>query len=247
MSSKIFRGTYEELKDKVKATGISGEWRELANTQKQYKADNGAIFNWWESSKTIFFQGKDEGVDEFKAIFNSDNVAKVSTPVATKVVPQSDKKTQIFIVHGHDEQTLEQLEFILTKLGLAPYILKDNDGRSRTLIEALEQQIQNKNTAFGIILMTPDDYGYSKNEREEKRQHRARQNVILEMGMIMASLGRDKMVIIRKGAVEYPSDIGSMIRLDFDEHVKEVAFKLARQMQGAEIEIQEDLIAEAST
>ncbi len=237
-----FEGTYQELQDKVNATGISGMWRELEDDKKQYIAKNGAKISWWERKKTISFQGKAAGVTEFKAIFNSDNVAKVSTPVATKVAPQSDKKPQIFIVHGHDDQALEQLEFILTKLELDPYILKDNDGRSRTLIEALEQQIQNKNTAFGIILMTPDDYGYSKDENEEKRQHRARQNVILEMGMVLASLGRKNMVIIRKGAVEYPSDIGSMIRLDFDKHVKEVAMALVKNIKAAGIPIPDELI-----
>jgi hypothetical protein len=54
-----FKGTYQELKNKVLLTGINGEWKELNNGQKQYGADNGATLNWWESNKTVQFQGTD--------------------------------------------------------------------------------------------------------------------------------------------------------------------------------------------
>lgn len=60
MSKNKFRGTYQELQDKVLLTGINGEWRELNNGQKQYKTEDGATLNWWESSKTIQFQGADD-------------------------------------------------------------------------------------------------------------------------------------------------------------------------------------------
>jgi hypothetical protein len=49
-------GTYAELKDKILLTGVYGEWRDLGNL-KQYRTETGAILNWWESSKTIIFQG----------------------------------------------------------------------------------------------------------------------------------------------------------------------------------------------
>lgn len=60
----------------------------------------------------------------------------------------------------------------------------------------MEQNIY-KEAAFGVVLMTPDDYGYAKGETEADRKPRTRQNVILEMGMVMASLGRERMAILK--------------------------------------------------
>lgn len=55
--------------------------------------------------------------------------------------------------------------------------------------------------------MTPDDYGYPKSKGEEALQPRTRQNVILKPGMVLASLGRDRMAIVKKGALEHPSNV----------------------------------------
>ena len=51
-----FLGTYAALQDEVKLTGIAGEWRDLGN-HKQFRADTGAVLNWWQSTGTISFQG----------------------------------------------------------------------------------------------------------------------------------------------------------------------------------------------
>jgi hypothetical protein len=56
MTKKI-PGTYAELKHLVSLTGIPGVWRDLGN-QKQFCAKNGAIMNWWESTRSVTFQGR---------------------------------------------------------------------------------------------------------------------------------------------------------------------------------------------
>jgi hypothetical protein len=61
-------GNYEELKERVRRTGLRGIWRDLGN-QKQYKAENGAVLNWWESTHTILFQGKEPAAAEFRSEF----------------------------------------------------------------------------------------------------------------------------------------------------------------------------------
>lgn len=241
MASK-FTGSFDELKDKVLITAIDGEWKDLGN-QKQYRAVTGAVLNWWTSSKTIQFQGNKEAAKELEHAFSSavlDTGARTFVPSAP---PSAD--TRIFIVHGHDESSLEQLELILRRLKLDPYILQKNDGQSRTLIEALEQQIYDR-SAFGIVLMTPDDYGYQKAHTDGERQPRARQNVILEMGMVMASLGRERMVILKKGNLEMPSDVNGVIYLEFNDHVREITTKLAQRMKSAGIAIDDALIASAA-
>lgn len=117
--------------------------------------------------------------------------------------------------------------------------------RRKTIIEALEQNIY-RDAAFGIILLTPDDFGYSKAAGETEKQPRARQNVILEMGMVMAALGRHKMVILKKGALEIPSDAAGILYIEFNDHVREIVPKLAQRLQGAGFQIDPRRIAEAS-
>ena len=61
-----FVGTYADLRHRVSLTGIHGVWRDLGN-QKQYRAKNGAIMNWWESGGTITFQGEDLAARKLEA------------------------------------------------------------------------------------------------------------------------------------------------------------------------------------
>jgi predicted nucleotide-binding protein len=94
--------------------------------------------------------------------------------------------------------------------------------------------------------LTPDDYGYAKSAGETEKQPRARQNVILEMGMVMAALGRNKMVILKKGALEMPSDAAGILYIEFNDHVREIVPKLAQRLQGAGFNIDPKKIAAAS-
>jgi len=238
--AKTFKGNFDELKTKVAASGIFGTWIVNNQGEHSFKSERGGFLNFWPSTGTLQFQGKADAKAELEAIFSAGSTAIINSALAKTI----NSKTKIFIVYGHDQTALEQLELVLRRLHLDPYILQNNDGQSKTIIEALEQKIYGE-AAFGIVLMTPDDYGYSKNKGEGERQPRARQNVVLEMGMIFASLGRQRMVILKKGALEIPSDIDGVLRLEFNDHVREIATKLATQMQNAGIEIDNSLIPKA--
>lgn len=228
----------EALKELVASHGIKGEWSDDGNGRVSFRSQRSGVLNYWPHKGTVQCQGKAEPKAELEAIFSS---AGMAVPAAT--APKlKDGKTKIFVVHGHDMTALEQLELVLRRLNLDPYILQNNDGGSNTIIEALEQQIYDE-AAFGIVLMTPDDFGYAKAKGEDASQPRARQNVILELGMVLASLGRNRMVILKKGALETPSDVDGVLRLEFNDHVKEIAVKLARRMKTAGIEIDDALIA----
>ncbi|MFJ5429435.1 TIR domain-containing protein [Pectobacterium actinidiae] len=233
-----FHDGADALKSLVISHSIEGQWTEDANGRLSFRSQRGGVLNYWPRTGTVQLQGKADPKAELEAIFLA---ASTTSFAATKVKPK-DGKTKIFVVHGHDMNALEQLELVLRRLNLDPYILQNNDGGSNTIIEALEQQIYDE-AAFGIVLMTPDDFGYAKAKGEDSNQPRARQNVILELGMVLASLGRSRMVILKKGALETPSDVDGVLRLEFNDHVKEVAVKLARRMKAAGIEIDDGLIA----
>ena len=86
---------------------------------------------------------------------------------------------------------------------------------------------------FGIVLATPDDIGYVKG-REEEKKFRARQNVVLELGMLLARIGRSKVAILLSQAeeMERPSDIEGLIYIPFKENVEEAKVSLAKEMRN---------------
>lgn len=88
-------------------------------------------------------------------------------------------------------------------------------------------------SSFGIVLATPDDIGYLKLDGSPDAKARARQNVIMEMGMLMASLTRRRCAILTKGYVEMPSNMGGVITIPFNDHVKEAVPKLVQRLQEA--------------
>jgi predicted nucleotide-binding protein len=234
-----FHGSFEEIQSVVEACGVAGEWGMDPDAGRcGFRSKTGEILNWWPNKGTVQFQGKKP--DAFRVAFEG-----AAGGVAPKSAVTTASEAKIFVVHGHDREARDQLELVLMRLGLSPYILQNNDGGSKTIIEALEQNIY-REAAFGIVLLTPDDFGYSKAAGETEKQPRARQNVILEMGMVMAALGRPKMAILQKGALERPSDTDGIVRIEFNDHVREIVPKLAQRLQSAGFSIDPRRIAAAS-
>jgi predicted nucleotide-binding protein len=128
---------------------------------------------------------------------------------------------------------------MLRRWGLQPLILDQLPSEGQTIIEKLESytgQVQ-----FGVVLATPDDEGHRTNHPDEK-SFRARQNVVLELGMLLSRLGRSKVAILLKQQekMERPSDIQGLIYIPFkDDIAKEAGVLLAKEMaaQGFQISI----------
>jgi hypothetical protein len=55
------RGSLKKMQKCVARTKVGGAWHEFPNGQWQYRTHDGAILNWWASSGTVNFQGKDSG------------------------------------------------------------------------------------------------------------------------------------------------------------------------------------------
>ncbi len=154
-----FHRELAELQQAIEDIGLQGTWTHEEVAKKHcFRSKTGEILNWYYGTGTIQCQGKN--AQEFKDKIESLVDGKSPLTGGAAVVPQHDK-TKIFIVHGHDREARDQLELVLMRLGLQPFILQNNDGGSKTIIEALEQNIY-KESAFGIVLMTPDDFGHPK-------------------------------------------------------------------------------------
>jgi predicted nucleotide-binding protein len=74
----------------------------------------------------------------------------------------------------------------------------------------------------------------------DEKAFRARQNVVLEMGMLLATLGRPRVAILLKTQekMERPSDIQGLIYIPFkDDLAKEAGVLLAKAMVAAGYQI----------
>lgn len=101
----------------------------------------------------------------------------------------------------------------------------------QTIIEKLERY--QSTPQFAVVLATPDDEGHRAGRPDEKA-FRVRQNVVLELGMMLALLGRARVAILLKDQdkTERPSDIQGLIYTPFKDNVSECALPLAKEMNA---------------
>ena len=121
--------------------------------------------------------------------------------------------------------------FCVRRWNLEPIILDQLVSSGQTIIEKLEENIEQVN--FGIVLATPDDVGYAKGKETDKK-FRARQNVVLELGMLLSKIGRSKIAILlsQQEEMEKPSDIQGLIYIPFKENVEDGKLSLAKEMEN---------------
>ncbi len=247
-----FKGSLEDLKHILEINAVKGNWTKTGAAD-QFRSNNGGIINLFLNG-TINFQGQSPDKENIISLIQSYIDSKVVGYGAVASEPSpvygSSTKTKVFVVYGHDTQSREQLELILHKLELEPFVLANKSGNGMTIIEALENEITSDvagKCKFGIVLLTPDDMGYAKKDGETKAEPRARQNVVLEMGMLISSLKRSNVAILKKGHLEVPSDANGIIYLPFNDHVKEVVPRLVERLQTAGINISAKAVANASS
>ena len=189
------------------------------------KLNNGCIINCYDSGKVVY-QGKN--TDEIKNIIEH----------TVQTVYKEEKNRKVFVVYGHDLNARTQLEAMLRRWDIEPLIIDQLVSSGQTIIEKLEENTDK--VQFGIVLATPDDIGYSKG-KEECKKYRVRQNVILELGMLLSKVGRSKVAILLSQAeeMEKPSDIDGLIYIPFTNNVEEAKVSLAKELQrnGYEIDI----------
>lgn len=230
-------------KESVERTIREKDWygseREIQDAH-QFTLTDGTKVNCYNTGR-ILVQGKDTDIKrEAENIFCGKSAAPGGRPRSKAVIdatPAPPKR--VFIVYGHDRDARDQLELLLRRLQLEPVILQNIPGGGDTIIEKLEQLT---NADFACVLLTPDDEGCKRGENKKLRP-RARQNVVLELGMVLVRLGRPRVAILVKGdEIERPSDVDGLIYIPFSDSVDDAKNKLAANLQKAGFDIQiEDL------
>lgn len=143
----------------------------------------------------------------------------------------------VFVVHGHDNGAKEAVARVISKLDLSPVILHEKANSGRTIIEKLETEA--KTIGFAVVILTPDDEGRRKGD--DRLGDRARQNVILELGLFIGLLGRHRVCALCNGDLELPSDIDGVLYVPMDEHGAWQT-KLAKELKSAGYQIDMNLL-----
>jgi predicted nucleotide-binding protein len=135
----------------------------------------------------------------------------------TLIESSEPKSNRVFIVHGHDETMKLDVARTLEILDLEAVILHEQDDLGLTVIEKFEQNATD--CSFAIVLLSPDDLAYPKEQDSGKAKFRARQNVILELGYFVGKLGRAKVLPLVKNpasdTLEIPSDYSGVVYTDY--------------------------------
>ncbi len=198
----------------------------------QFRCQDGEIFNVYDTG-TITIQGTQTALArEVQTLYASGTTAAgIGQAGAVGVAVPS--APPVFIVYGHDATSRDALELLLRRMGLEPIILQNLPAAGDTIIEKLEHYLgAHGNVGYACVLLTPDDEGHKAGFPEQKK-YRARQNVVLELGMVLARLGRRRVAILHKESVEVPSDIAGLIYIPFKERPDEVKSKLFQELKNA--------------
>ena len=217
----------DEMQQLLESNNIGFSAKDMPHG-RQFRLSDGAIANVYASGKLVW-QGKEtETSIRVRELCGDRSVSAIRASVKSlDTVSLSNNK--VFIVYGHDIECREQLELLLRRMKLEPVILQNLPIAGDTIIEKLEANID---VRYACVLLTPDDEGFSSGQPKEKRP-RARQNVILELGMFLVRLGRKRVAILHKGNLELPSDINGLIYIKFNKRVDEVKERLGAELQEA--------------
>ena len=196
-----------------------------------------------DSTRTPKSSARQESrVDKMKTISPSEERAVASELPRPKEHAGGARElgSDIFIVHGRDEDAKEAVARFLQKLGLNGIVLREQANRGRAVIEKFEDYA---NVGFAVVLMTPDDVGALAQETDSLK-HRARQNVVFEFGFFVAKLGRQRIFALLKGDIEVPSDYQGVLYLAMDEAGK-WKVSLARELIAAGLKISSEKLTSA--
>lgn len=138
---------------------------------------------------------------------------------------------RIFVVHGRNDLSKNEVARFLERAELAPIILHEQANLgSSTIIDKLER---NTDVGFALVLLNGDDEARLRGS-DGQLAPRARQNVIFELGYLISKLGRQNVVALYEEGTELPSDVGGVLYVPLDSHG---AWKnsIARELDAAKI------------
>jgi len=143
---------------------------------------------------------------------------------------QDFRSSKVFLVHGRDDVTKNEVALFLRAIGLEPVILHLRPNGGRHLLTKFREE--SEGASFAVVLMTPDDEGGPAGASD--RRPRARQNVVFELVFFIEKLEPARVAALLKGDVEKPSDFDGIAYITFDSGGRWKT-DLARELHHAKV------------
>ena len=138
----------------------------------------------------------------------------LSPPVSEIRLNNNVRSNKIFLVNGNDREMKLDVIQKLETLDLDPIILDEKTDEERKIIEKINEYC---NVSFAVVLLSPDELVYLKEENPECAKLYPNQNVIFELGYLMGRLGKQNVVTVfrKKKNFEFPNDFAGVQWIEY--------------------------------
>lgn len=143
------------------------------------------------------------------------------------------EKSRVFIAHWIDDPFKSEVARLIEKLGFKAVLQEELPGEGKTIITQIIDELDK--SCYGVVIYTYSDIGRRKDESDGKLRPRARQNVVLEHGMLISKLGLNKVCCLVTEGIEHPSDTNGILYVDLEK--KDWVFNLAKNMKAAGLSV----------
>jgi predicted nucleotide-binding protein len=198
----------------------------------EYKEAEHKVWADWVRERKDHIQGQ---ISVFESIIERVPLIEKKSKNKRDIEVLKESTNKIFIVHGHNNEIKQIVARTVSTLKLEPIILHEQIDQGKTIIEKFERNGAEVN--FAIILLTADDEGKSKIEKDFKV--RARQNVVFEMGYFIGKLGRERVFLLLENGVDKPGDLDGIVYTSLD-HAEGWKLKLVKELKAAGYKVTAD-------
>ena len=135
---------------------------------------------------------------------------------AQQATSASVARRRVFVVCGTDSEMKQAITNALTKLKLVPVVMCEEPSQGKKIVERFADY---EDIGFAVVLLSPDDSVYVKDESPIKRKLRPRQDVVFELGFLLGKLGKSNVLVFFRECAnfEIPTDFEGIKVAAFDD------------------------------
>lgn len=149
--------------------------------------------------------------------------AKLKKQAAVSVAEPNTKASSVFLGHGRNALWAKVQMFLEKELGLPVEVWEAESREGKHTIEVLRQLMQR--SGFAVLILTGEDI-------TAEGEHRARQNVIHEIGLFQGRLGFEKVALLEQEGIEGWTNLLGLQTIRFHgEDVESTFYRLQKMLE----------------
>jgi predicted nucleotide-binding protein len=131
--------------------------------------------------------------------------------------PATARARDVYLAHGRDEKWKQAVEHLLEQAGEHEIKIVNRRANERArLTEELREDAPGSH--YAVVLLTADDVGGARLESDTEPYFstRAHQEVVFEMGFLVAALSPGRVCVLYEDGVELPCDLDGVLHVRLD-------------------------------